>query len=514
MNNRFNLLSLIGARFSFVATRNGLTRIRHHLLEDPLAKRDALAFAKKHARAVDETYYTRTVDYNLLHNESAVVIQVNFNTHSRLTSLLQKHELEGKLYSFNYTIQKQQSSDNVTSSTMRRRAITTPLAEMSLFEQLALVSNSSIYAITTQTIVVGEASRRAAAAVVGVFSDYPTFLMRFFNTTNNQFEAQDNGPSSQPSTENDHEFIRCGSLNDTTDCLLIDNNGFIVASEQLDYIGRHLRIYEPGLMQKLVELKVYSQVSITDNQAICEISNEVNSANSQSSSISFFTTPHQVAATVTRNIIVSLWHSIASLIGIIFSSTAYVDSFAFQSIIQRQLADTVAPNRTLLRPCIKNMSLYEALPIFQGNSQRPQKAIRARFVGQCDCNSWFVVQPVHMTNLQMLIVGRMSSSVDVNSQTETVDPNDRDCLKCSSRRKLLEQQDIESKTNDNTNEATTCSKLEFESKLHRRKPDTCYSHHKDEIQIHICGGCESLLAATNFGLVIASLALHLLLFMT
>jgi hypothetical protein len=59
----------------------------------------------------------------------------------------------------------------------------------------------------------------------------------------------------------------CGS--DELMCYILDNNGFIVASEENSETGKFFGEVEGNVMNILVNEKVFRKVHITDYQAIC-----------------------------------------------------------------------------------------------------------------------------------------------------------------------------------------------------------------------------------------------------
>lgn len=56
---------------------------------------------------------------------------------------------------------------------------------------------------------------------------------------------------------------------DELDCYVVDNNGYVVVSENLRDSGRFFGEVRPPIMRQLVAEKVFRQVQISDYQAIC-----------------------------------------------------------------------------------------------------------------------------------------------------------------------------------------------------------------------------------------------------
>lgn len=348
-----------GLEMSFVATRSGLTRVRVFDLT-PRIKKLADIFIQRHNKAVDESWYSRTVDWNMRFQESATIITAPYNAYIRLIvkfrqRITQRHpaandtrancdprlgyeESNGTDTSANTgggapgggdaTSEKISTGESPSSAPEMPASgasisilsddpsTSDPLgsgpkpidAEMaeepdpmllkdqdfnkySTFDFLDLIGNSSVHISATQSIIINKSSKqRQAVAVTGLLYDYATFARRFLNATSLDIQvldsqAKNNGgdslPQYDPSTgqslppvkidicPNGDCPTKCGLRNDTIDCLLVDNNGFIVVGEELPHIGRSLVEYDEKLMASLVERQVFHQVNMIDYQAIC-----------------------------------------------------------------------------------------------------------------------------------------------------------------------------------------------------------------------------------------------------
>lgn len=426
--------------------------MRQFDIDDPNIKREALSFAKYHARTVDETFYQRTVDYNMIVNDTAILVQVPFNTYERIANLDS---------SLNYNTK-----------------------DMSLIEKLqTYMTNSSLYAIATQSVIVNEGNQRAVAAVTGVFYDYAKFVLRLLNSTNDAFinGRRTNKPAhcytetiSNDEQCDDSKILKCGYSNDTIDCLIVDNNGFIVVSEDLEFIGRHLRAYDATILAKLVSAGVFHEVNITDHQAICMKSEETQQASSALTSIfEPFKLSKLVALDLINNFLRAVAHSwtiVTVIIGSLFPTA--VDSYQAGSgkihhPSQQPLLPTLAllPNRTYLRPCEKVMTLYDFRPSAV-NSDKPEY-----YRSRCGCQSWFVYEHVPSTNLLMIIV-------DTTTQCRL------DCQAAS-----VEYDSVldTKETIIGSDQEQVCSMLERESQLYSKRSDSCFKYHPDEEHIKLCG---------------------------
>lgn len=476
---RSSLLGMYGIRFSFVATRSGLTRVRHYDAENEVIKNEALAFARKHARAIDETFYSRTVDYNMLVNDSATLIQVPFNTHEKLRDQLAILD----------------SMDEMSFDSTSNMSPTVKVRDMSLMEKLEALSNSSIHAIATQSIIVNEGTQRAVAGVTGSFYNYASFVMRFFNSSNTRF---DNGmPKTKPAfcfTGNssdeacDTRELKCGFSNDTIDCLLIDNNGYIVVSEDLDYIGKHLKAYDPLIMARLVNAGVFHEINITDHQSICIRQEE----KQQTSNAFSILRPDKLVPTfgaLTSNLISSLayvWTFATTLSSNLFNGVAYAQNSPLLAKQQQALQPMLSllPNKTYLRPCEKIVTLYEtrAGNFIQNSAEY--------YTTRCGCETWFVYEQVPKTNLFVLIIDSTVACRQGCVTTAIIDPTDP----MEAEHPNLERQ-----------QKQVCSMLERESELYRKKLDSCFSHHPDEENIKLCGSAGRSTPLSKLVLVVLTL---------
>lgn len=388
-SNRTKLAQIYGLEMSFVATKSGLTRTR--VFDDsPRIKKLAKLFIERHGRAVDESWYARTVDWNIRFSDESTIITVPYNAYARLIAKLrqritQRHpaagntsrancdpepdemldqdleeggsggqaaaesgvavdlsatpELGGQQEPTSATptspeqqmqndqssggnslvdqarseevhsneLQNDQQEDTTASesNSTQQQPPSAPsevprvnYAEYSSFDFLDLLANSSVHVSATQSIIVNGVAANSArgqqsnkknsktpVGVTGRLYDYATFARKFLNSTSldiRTYQQQQNsaadglglGDQAAPLHKvdicpNADCPTRCGLRNDSIDCLLVDNNGFIVVGEELPHIGRSLVDYDERLMASLVERKVFHAIQITDYQAIC-----------------------------------------------------------------------------------------------------------------------------------------------------------------------------------------------------------------------------------------------------
>ncbi|KAF7492014.1 Voltage-dependent calcium channel subunit alpha-2/delta-3 [Sarcoptes scabiei] len=131
-------IKTFGIVSTFVSTRSGLTRFKDYRSKDEIKLLEDLPFYLKHDRAIEETYYKRSVDFYQINND-AFVYSVEFDSG-------EKHE--------------------------RRMAST-----HSHYDSNFLVT-------ATHALFIGNLKHNAPVAVVGIQFHYDTILEFFLNNTN------------------------------------------------------------------------------------------------------------------------------------------------------------------------------------------------------------------------------------------------------------------------------------------------------------------------------------------
>lgn len=466
---------MLGVRFSFIATRSGLTRVRTFNLDDYTIKKEALAFARKHPRAIDETFYSRTVDYNMLINDTAVLIQVPFNLYDKIQERFRRYEDAQVMNMDNSNSSSGGHEDPYYLSKLN-------VKEMTIKEKLDVLTNTSLHTIITQAVIVNEGKQQAVAGVAGAFYDYATFVLRFFNSTSSRLESRGNKKHAScftgTSTDevcDDSRAIRCGHSNDTIDCLLVDNNGFIIASEDLDFIGRNLKSYDLVIMNRLVEFGVYHEVNMTDYQSVCMRQEEKQIT---SSALSSLLEPYRVIPRVSGvlenlvSIAAYTWTCLVSLSSMVGAQPTLGKQRQMVGHHHQESISASIPSKTYLRPCSKNLRLYET------RSAKIRPSGIQFYTSNCGCKNWFVYEQVPKTNLIMIIVN-------------TTQACRHECDSYSSQSHWMNSDSSAIGSSNMTTEEQVCSMFERESQLEKRKLDSCFAHHPDEEHIKICGSASN-----------------------
>lgn len=467
------------------------------------------------------------------------------------------------------------SAQSTTSSTQPTPvAVEINYANFSTFEFLDLLANSSVHISATQAIIANKGTQqRTPVGVSGLLYDYATFARRFLNATRLDIRTSEPAASLLPDTvelcgAGQECPTQCGMRNDTIDCLLVDNNAYIVVGEELPYIGRSLADFDDQLLASLVERRVYHEVSLMDYQAICVRNDQQTSAAQAAAAIAANALQQaqqqqlqqqqqilQQAASSASTTAASLGSALRAILSNFAAGAAYfwtviytmlvmhstshdlnesmpylgaIDGgfdahlVAAQSAVANQSLLALLPNKTYLRPCEKQMSLYELRPV---DTSKLVSDAPVQFVTRCGCPGWYVYDFVPHTNLMMLIVNITSACrrCDVSSIDQTL--HQQQLSKAAAVAETLVNspnyvpvvlpgptaEPAHTYNNGHINghslatsngahmswnglqpnktaEDQVCVMLEREAQLYVRKPDTCYDYHPDELQIHLCGG--------------------------
>ncbi|XP_050440544.1 voltage-dependent calcium channel subunit alpha-2/delta-3 isoform X2 [Adelges cooleyi] len=106
----------------------------------------------------------------------------------------------------------------------------------------------------THAMFVENKGHRAAAAVVGIQFQHSSIASHFINIT-----SACTGMTGCKKT--------CAS--DDLDCYVLDNNGFIIISEQSHHTGQFFGQTDGTIMDSLVQDGIYKKITVVDNQGAC-----------------------------------------------------------------------------------------------------------------------------------------------------------------------------------------------------------------------------------------------------
>lgn len=439
--------------------------------------------------------------------------------------------------------------------------------EYSAYDFLDLLANSSVHVSATQSVIInGGSKQRSPVGVTGLLYDYATFARRFFNTTSLNIRVMDDKDQDEERAGAERKIDicpngdcaqKCGYRNDTIDCLLVDNNGFIVVGEELPYIGRSLQTYDEKLMQSLVDKRVFYQINLTDYQAICARSAEqvaadqkaalaaASPANQQPlSQINSASSPSHLqrsfdVAGVLANVAASAVYMVSALYSLLFFRASLADLESVwtgeplinwaslagaQSAIANQSLLAMLPNKTYLRPCERTMQLYETRPI---DPEKLGQDYPEYYETHCNCSGWYVYRAIPKTNLIMLIVNTTSACRRCEQPATTSPANNfipvlapvelsgapigpsAPPIAPAAAGNWTTTMGNQYIGGNKTQEDQVCAMLERDSQLYipRSSPDTCYSYNPEEALIHLCGGSHTI--TLSGALVVLVLAVQL-----
>jgi len=359
--------------------------------------------------------------------------------------------------------------------------------------------------------------RKAPAAVVGVQIDYDKFAQNFMDVTTGSLGA---GYKTQSG-----EMLSC--QNETIECYVLDNNGFVTISEDPSNIGKFFGEIDGTILKSLEKNHVFKKIKIYDYQAIClENADDGSPAN-------VILTPFkllawvfnwilgQMAMTIIRFEIHHLWNpdwtyalpypqsddsysadyhyddydaynNDEELYNEVNGGQEVVetppvvsddedeaqvaepfDEFAEEVLNDFKMKDggpiplleMTYINKTQPKPCDKEAYLYE-LNESALKLQRPLQGI-LRNCHESNCERPFSVTLIPNTNLVLIVADKMcpcySARISVNPTKVDYGPK---------------------------NETTYCEKLK--TNLYRQKPRPSVFYHPQEEEISLCGGSSNL----------------------
>jgi voltage-dependent calcium channel alpha-2/delta-3 len=359
----------------------------------------------------------------------------------------------------------------------------------------------------THAIFKGKGTKKAPAAVVGVQIDYEHFRNKFMNITNKQGGA-----------------LSCDSSK--VECYVIDNNGFVVISEDPLNTGKFFGEIDGTVLNSLVQNQVFKKIKVYDYQAIClESANYGNPA-------SIMMTPFRVMANIFNWILANiaftiirfelhhLWNPdwtysmpqqsqpVYNDPNLVYDGDYYAyddeympaapveepqmpplqeqepdvqyedeapptfsekDNQLMQEYYQKEggpipILDMTYINKTQPKPCDKEVELYELNEEALKKEGRPLQGI-LRNCHTSNCVRQFTVSMIPNTNLILVAA-------------DTTCP-------CYSNRISVEPIKVDYGP---SNETMYCEKLK--TNLYRKKPHQCIKYHPQEEEISLCGsGC-------------------------
>jgi len=330
-----------------------------------------------------------------------------------------------------------------------------------------LMKGKETYVTASRAIFIGSSKPKAPVAVVGLLYSYKMFAERFFNHT-----------------------ARCGSKEcrvkcseEMYDCLLVDNNGYIIVSEDKSLVGKLLTEYDSSLLDTLVTNKVMLSKKIHDWQAVCIETYQV------SGPASFLMTPFDLL----KRTIMWMWARLSmaavdlylnGFINSVFAAdettsdpenttdeTAFVE-IGGGSVVEESKTKFI--NKTKPRPCVKEYELFDINPKFiesDSTSIGTSKCLSG-------CSRTYIAQPVPFSNLFSLVVMNTCKCPGRKLVPRQV-TYPGDCTALPGRL---------NKDYDSTIEDDGSGKNPVTIPFYRRREPGCINRHPQENDIKLCGG--------------------------
>lgn len=208
-------------------------------------------------------------------------------------------------------------------------------------------TRDKVYVTAAHAVFIGSGKQQAPVAVIGLQYRHKKFAERFFNAT----------------TKCNSKECRVKCADETTECFLLDNNGYIIVAKDDRFTGKFFGEFDEQLFDVLVARNVYKKSHMFDYQGICVDFYQV------SGPASFLLTPFDLL----RKAIMYLWAKVS-----ISMVDFYINGFttAWLPVSSAQETEEYAEgedypsnfepdegrriiNKTKPRPCDKEFDLYE-----------------------------------------------------------------------------------------------------------------------------------------------------------
>ncbi|XP_049297303.1 voltage-dependent calcium channel subunit alpha-2/delta-3 isoform X2 [Anopheles funestus] len=411
-----------GITVSFLATHSGLTRWQEYATGADESKQAEPDFSEMHNRAIDEVWYKRAVE-------------LYFSNRNRKGADGENGKDDSDRNSFVYSVPFDAGNRNDT---------------------LVTASHAIFHT---------DGTREAPVAVVGFQFHHSALYTLFKNIT----------------SQCGHGDPRCEKTCFTGDyqCYVIDNNGFVVISEQLQETGAFFGEVKPAFMQRLLDDSIFRNVTVYDYQAVCFMpKGSINLA-------TVLQTPLRLIWWILTNTLSYLvWMVMQLLLSLAQAYDEMYDTGAYDVV--PELGDLDDPtlnrykepefnkvliNRTRPEPCDHVITLYEL-------NMDVDPSVYTKEAHQCERP--YVVLPIPSSNLLLLVLDTLCPLPTHVPQLSTW-PVEHDY-----------------------NASLACHKARSDP-LPRRRPLTCINKHANESVIELCG--DGSIPRYNVALLLALLVL-------
>ncbi|XP_030748608.1 voltage-dependent calcium channel subunit alpha-2/delta-3 isoform X3 [Sitophilus oryzae] len=329
-------------------------------------------------------------------------------------------------------------------------------------------TTSRVLLTAAHAVFVEHKGHRAPAAVVGLQYQHASIAAHFLNIT-----SKCTGSSACKKT--------CAS--DKLDCYVLDNNGFIIISENNEHTGRFFGQIDGTIMDSLVQDRIYKKVAVYDYQGSC--SNSKYHFSGKASKLQPIG-PVNLVFNFMIHVVLMLFSKIKSVYATALAYSQEEDEIIYEyeynvgedldekNPIPAPPIDFVPPfesdplegvdlGQWGKRPCDRKVELY-ALQPQRLNTSGQNNPLKGKLTNchVTGCERPFSVQKIPHSNLILLAV-------------DTLCP-------CGSKQLSITPQELAYESR----EQSGCAHRPRPG-LYRRRPPKCINYHPEEIEIHICG---------------------------
>uniref|UniRef100_A0A182QGK0 VWFA domain-containing protein n=1 Tax=Anopheles farauti TaxID=69004 RepID=A0A182QGK0_9DIPT len=412
-----------GITVSFLATHSGLTRWQEYATGTDESKQAEPDFSEMNNRAIDEVWYKRAVE-------------LYYSNRNRKSVDGENGKDDSDRNSFVYSVPFDAGNRNDT---------------------LVTASHAIFHA---------DGTREAPVAVVGFQFHHSALYTLFKNIT----------------SQCGHSDPRCEKTCFTGDyqCYVIDNNGFVVISEQLQETGAFFGEVKPAFMQRLLDDAIFRNVTVYDYQAVCFMpKGSINLGTVLQTPLRLLwwilTNTFSYLIWVVMQLFLSLTHAYDELYdtGVYDSVSGDIGDLDDPTLNRYKEPEftKVLINRTRPEPCDHVITLYEL-------NMDVDQSVYTKEAHQCERP--YVVLPIPSSNLLLLVLDTLCPLPTHVPQLSTW-PVEHDY-----------------------NASLACHKARSDP-LPRRRPLTCINKHANESVIELCG--DGSIPRCNVALLLALLAL-------
>lgn len=375
--NRRDIADKFGINLTFVSTRSGFSRYEEH-----------------YSSSWSEYFYEQE-------QEKQMNLTKRYETESRYDPLNDSENIEEEDEGISFRDAHNKAIDEV----FYKRAVDFYSIDPNAFVfgvpfNAYRKVDTSVRVTGSKAIFIGSNNKRAPAAVVGLQIQLNQFADRFFNTTKK---------CSGINCENVCSRSNANGIN----CVLIDNNGWVVVSRDHDHVGRFLGEVDYNLFTSLLDMNVYRPVRMYDFQAICiELINKISVGSgsiSPNNVLQAFFGFQKLLLTALLDALLFAFDFFSN----IRMANAYMqmDSEAedlnynpsmFKDMVRDVKGKLLPPNRTRPYTCDKEFYLYE---INKTTRQELLNKPIQKDYNKCEetCSQSFIVSAVQKTNLLLVV---------------------------------------------------------------------------------------------------------------